>query len=95
MVHGQCTDVGVGGYLLGGGVNVAGSTTRYGLGSENVVEYEMVTADGEIVVVNKDRVTKKTYDGYEASKTQLVFLTFSISVQRLLIYVDHLSAQQR
>jgi len=28
LVHGQCTDVGVGGYLLGGGVNIAGSTTR-------------------------------------------------------------------
>ena len=63
LVHGQCTDVGVGGYLLGGGVNVAGSTTRYGVGAENVLEYTMVTAEGDIAIVNKDRVIKKTQDG--------------------------------
>ncbi len=28
LMHGQCLDVGVGGYLLGGGVNIAGSTNR-------------------------------------------------------------------
>ena len=30
VVYGQC--LGVGGFLLGGGVNMVGSTTRYGAG---------------------------------------------------------------
>ncbi len=64
MVHGQCTEVGVAGYLLGGGVNVAGSATKYGVGAENVVEYEMVTASSEIVTVNKDGITKRSYEGH-------------------------------
>lgn len=68
MVHGQCTDVGVGGYLLGGGVNVAGSTTRYGLGCENVVEYEMVTSSGDILNINEHYVVKRDYQGYEVRR---------------------------
>ncbi len=65
MVHGSCLTVGVGGYLLGGGSNVAGPPMRYGSGSDNVLQYTMVTADGEIVTVDKDGVTKKSYDGHE------------------------------
>ncbi len=57
--------MGVAGYLLGGGVNVAGSTSKYGLGCENVVEYTTVSAEGEILTINQDRITKRTYDGHE------------------------------
>ena len=69
VVHGQCTEVGVGGYLLGGGVNVAGSTTRHGVAAENVLEYTMVTAKGEVAVIDKDYVRKQTYDGQEVLKS--------------------------
>ncbi len=65
MVHGSCLTVGVGGYLLGGGSNVAGPPMRYGSGAENVLEYTMVTADGEILTVDKDRVVRKNYEGHE------------------------------
>ena len=57
MVHGQCTDVGVGGYLLGGGVNLLGTTARHGTGSENVLEYTTVTADGLVARISRDNVT--------------------------------------
>ena len=65
MVHGSCLTVGVGGYLLGGGSNVAGPPMRYGSGAENVLEYTMVTAEGEILTVDKDRVVRKNYEGHE------------------------------
>ena len=46
VVYGQC--LGVGGFLLGGGVNMVGSTTRYGAEMEQVLQYRMVTATVEI-----------------------------------------------
>ena len=55
--------MGVGGYLLGNGVNVAGSATKHGLGGENVVEYRMVDAEGDLLVVDKGRVRRSTMDG--------------------------------
>ena len=57
VIHGQCLTVGVGGYLLGGGINMGGATHRYGTGAQNVLQYRMVTADGDVVVVNRDNVT--------------------------------------
>ena len=90
VVHGQCTDVGVGGYLLGGGVNVAGSATHYGIGAENVLEYTMVTADGEVVVVDKDYVVKKTLDG----KLVMMWKVASYISEHGL-FSDYFSAQQR
>ena len=32
MVHGQCLSVGVGGFLLGGGVNWLGTYNKFGYG---------------------------------------------------------------
>jgi FAD/FMN-containing dehydrogenase len=46
-VLGQCPSVGVGGYLLGGGVSPLMS--KYGLGCDNVVEADVVLADGQQV----------------------------------------------
>ena len=51
MMHGQCVTVGVGGYLLGGGVNIVGTSQRIGSGSSNVLQYTMVDTDGFIVKV--------------------------------------------
>ena len=46
MVHGQCLDVGVGGYIQGGGAHGLGVTARHGLGVHNVLQMEVVLADG-------------------------------------------------
>ena len=58
MVHGACTGVGVGGFLLGGGFNYAGSSRRLGSGSSNVLEYTLVDANGDIFRVS-NRVVKQ------------------------------------
>ena len=51
MIHGQCTSVGVGGYILGGGVNVVGTSERYGSAASHVKQYTMVDAKGRILLV--------------------------------------------
>merc|ERR1719187_1806319 len=53
--HGQCRSVGVGGYLLGGGVNWLGTYNKYGYGAEHVLKLRVVLADGSIGQVDKDR----------------------------------------
>ena len=40
VVHGQCLSVGVGGFTLGGGVNMVGSTAKYGAAMEQVLSFE-------------------------------------------------------
>ena len=57
VVHGQCLSVGVGGFTLGGGVNMVGTTARYGAAMEQVISYEMVTARGDIVHIEEEAVT--------------------------------------
>ena len=44
--------MGVGGYLLGGGVNWLGSYNKYGYGAEHVLAMRVVLASGEIGVVD-------------------------------------------
>ncbi len=46
-VLGQCPSVGVGGFLLGGGVGPLMS--KYGLGCDNILAAELVLADGRLV----------------------------------------------
>jgi len=51
---GRCPYVGVGGYILGGGLAPFGRS--FGMGSDTLLEATIVTADGKIVVVGeKDR----------------------------------------
>ena len=57
MIHGQSLTVGVAGYLQGLGVNPMGTSQRYGFGSDHVLEYTMVLADGSIAKVNRDNTT--------------------------------------
>ena len=56
MIHGQCTSVGVAGYLLGGGINVVGTSERYGSGANHVARYTMVDAQGRILLVRIKKV---------------------------------------
>ena len=56
LVHGQCLNVGVGGYLLGGGVNALGASARFGWGAENVLMMKAVLADGRQAKITEDRV---------------------------------------
>ena len=56
MVHGQCLNVGVGGYLLGGGVNALGASARFGWGAENVVMMKAVLGDGRQARLTEDWV---------------------------------------
>merc|ERR1711892_1075893 len=53
--HGQCRSVGVGGYLLGGGVNWLGTYNKYGYGAEHVLKMKVVLADGSVAWVDKDK----------------------------------------
>merc|ERR1711892_146277 len=55
--HGQCKSVGVGGYLLGGGVNWLGTYNKYGYGAEHILKMKVVLADGSIAWVEKDKTS--------------------------------------
>lgn len=48
---GSCPTVGVSGLTLGGGIGLSGR--KLGLTSDNLLEIELVTADGELVVANE------------------------------------------
>ncbi|CZS88437.1 related to 6-HYDROXY-D-NICOTINE OXIDASE [Rhynchosporium agropyri] len=52
---GRLSPVGVPGLLLGGGINFYGN--QRGFSADNVVEFEVVLADGSIVLANKDNNT--------------------------------------
>ena len=66
MIHGQCTSVGVGGFLLGGGFQASGTTQRLGFGSFNVLQYTMVNADGDIMKISETNITViDPYTGYQ------------------------------
>ncbi|KAG8411069.1 hypothetical protein J3458_016180 [Metarhizium acridum] len=55
IVGGECPTVGaVGGFLQGGGVSSFHSFTK-GLAVDNVLEYQVVTADGELVSANENQ----------------------------------------
>ncbi|KAF2182060.1 FAD-binding domain-containing protein [Zopfia rhizophila CBS 207.26] len=49
-VGGRAADIGVGGFTLGGGISFFASI--YGWGCDNVANYEVITATGEILQVN-------------------------------------------
>lgn len=57
LIHGQCTSVGVAGYILGGGVNVVGTSERYGSAADHVERYTMVDAKGRILLVSQSNTS--------------------------------------
>ena len=87
MVHGQCLTVGVGGYLLKGGFNYLGGSARHGNGARHVVRYTMVSPKGEIMVVDKDGVTKLEKGTEVGIPTAVVHVlsTSNMSLNRWLI----------
>eukprot|EP01113_Clastostelium_recurvatum_P036674 TRINITY_DN5269_c0_g3_i1.p1 TRINITY_DN5269_c0_g3~~TRINITY_DN5269_c0_g3_i1.p1 ORF type:complete len:730 (-),score=220.77 TRINITY_DN5269_c0_g3_i1:91-2223(-) len=52
VIGGQCPTVGVSGFTLGGGLSPF--SRSYGLGSDQVLEMTIVTADGDIVKLNRN-----------------------------------------
>jgi len=52
MVGGTCSTVGIVGWSLGGGLGVL--SPMYGLGVDQILEVEMVGADGSIIVANQN-----------------------------------------
>ena len=57
MIHGQCLDVGVGGFLLGLGTNLPGTSSRYGTGADHVLEHTLVLVDASIAKVTPYNTT--------------------------------------
>lgn len=51
VVGARYAPVGVSGFLLGGGISFLGG--QYGWGANSVINYEVITADGKIIDVNK------------------------------------------
>ena len=52
IIHGQCRSVGIGGYITGGGINVVGTSEKYGTAGDHVMKYTMVDAVGNILHVS-------------------------------------------
>jgi hypothetical protein len=50
-VHGECDEVGVGGYYLHGGIHAGALTRRLGWGNASLVEMEVVLADGRVLLL--------------------------------------------
>lgn len=46
ITHGRCPTVGAAGFLLGGGIGF--NMRRYGMGSDHIVQAQIVTADGRV-----------------------------------------------
>ena len=54
VVHGQCTQVGVAGFALHGGVHFGGLSELYGLASDNILSLTAVVANGSVVQLSTD-----------------------------------------
>ncbi|KAJ3800875.1 hypothetical protein GGU11DRAFT_742095 [Lentinula aff. detonsa] len=52
-VGGRVGDVGVGGFLLGGGIGFL--SAEHGFGSDNVINYEVVLANGSVINANREQ----------------------------------------
>jgi hypothetical protein len=55
----------VGGFLLKGGINAVGGTALMGDGASNTIRYTVINADGDILQVDKDSISKLDDEGNE------------------------------
>ncbi|KAF7419200.1 hypothetical protein PC9H_001786 [Pleurotus ostreatus] len=69
---GRSSGVGVGGFLLGGGISFL--SLEFGFGSDNVVNYEIVLADGSIVNANES-VSSDLYWALKGGSTNYGIVT--------------------
>ena len=53
---------------MGGGVNVAATSDKFGTGAQQVVQYTLVDYNGDILIVNRHNVTKLDLYGNEVIK---------------------------
>jgi len=80
---GTCPSVGIGGHALGGGFGLA--SRAWGLASDNFVAIQIVTADGKILVADKNRHADLFWacrgggGGNFGIVTRLVFRTHAVS----------------
>ncbi len=75
MIRGGCLDVGVGGFLLKGGLGLhGGSSALFGAGAQNVVQYTMVNADGDIITVNEKGMSIR-----KEGKTKVLHLLYFVT----------------
>ncbi|KAF2211247.1 hypothetical protein CERZMDRAFT_43502 [Cercospora zeae-maydis SCOH1-5] len=81
VVSGRLGVVGVPGLTMGGGLSFL--STQYGMTADNVVEFEVVTAEGELTRANKDQNSDLFYamkggGGQFAIVTEFVMQTYPI-----------------
>jgi len=80
---GTCPSVGIGGHALGGGFGLA--SRAWGLASDNLVSVQVVTADGKVLVADKNHHSDLFWacrgggGGNFGIATQLVFRTHAVS----------------
>jgi FAD/FMN-containing dehydrogenase len=77
IVGGSSTTVSVGGYLTGGGHSPL--SPLFGMGADNVMELEIVTADGELVVAN------------ECQNTDLFWAVRGVCTQGISMFIRQLT----
>ena len=93
MIHGQCTSVGVAGYLLGGGINFLGTSNKYGSGADHVIQYTMVDAKGRILLVSDIRLDKKISKRISQEIWSVIFLKSIIKQNDRHVYQIKLSVK--
>jgi len=64
IIGGMCPTVGVGSFLLGGGLSAF--SRKFGLGCDNVLEMIVVAAEGEIVTLSNKEADQKRKDMFWA-----------------------------
>ena len=74
IVGGEDPDVGLGGYLTGGGHSLISG--HYGLAADNILEFEVVTPAGDILTLN------------QCSNTDLFFAFRGVIISEFLIQLS-------
>lgn len=73
IIGGQDPDVGIGGYLTGGGHSIISG--HYGLAADNILEFDVVTPSGEVKTLNQcsNRDLFFAFRGVSASDSRMVY----------------------
>lgn len=63
LIHGQCTEVGITGFTLHGGVHFGALSEFFGLGCDNIKSLTMISANGSIVELNTNNCSIDSITG--------------------------------